>query len=53
MREHIVLDPLHSVMFAISDDACEIQARSIDKVSAAFNIVFLDSEAEMIHRADL
>jgi len=44
LREHMVLDPLHSVMLATSDDACEIKVRSIDRVRAAFHIVVFEFE---------
>ena len=42
LREHMVLDPLHSVMLAASNDACEIQAKSIDRVRVVFHILSLD-----------
>jgi cell fate regulator YaaT (PSP1 superfamily) len=45
LREHMVLDPLHSVMLVASDDAREIQAKSIERVRAAFHIMVYKFEA--------
>jgi len=42
LREHMVLEPLHSVILAASNDACETQAKSVDRIRFIFHIVTVD-----------